>query len=114
MNPNDFKTFCCLIQEVHYKVFGEAPQPVNFTRARALSTIIFETTGCWISYKSLINYVNAVCVGSPEAVNPRDSTLAILVSFMQDHSPEKKRSDTHVLLWYKYRIDKISAYSTQD
>lgn len=108
MNPNDFKAFCCLMQEVHYKVFGEAPATMNFGRARALSSTIFEITGCWISYKSLIHFVNAACTQSPAAINPRDTTLAILVSFLQDKNWQVSVSDSSVLLWYKYRIAKIA------
>jgi len=107
MNPNDFKAFCCLMQEVHYKVFGEAPENMNFARARALSSTIFETTGCWISYKSLMHFTNAACSGIATAINPRDSTLAILVFFLQDKNWQVSVSDTNVLLWYKYRFEKI-------
>lgn len=98
-----------LLQEIHFKIFGENAQAINFSRARAMSAIIFQTTGCWISYKSLINFYQAACSKTTDDINPRDTTLAILVSFLQDMKWNAALADTNVLLWYRYRIEKIGA-----
>lgn len=98
MQTNEFTIFRNLLNDVYAKAFGESLDYLSHGKAQALSWFIEETTGQLLSYKTLINYANAVLEIAPGRINPNLTTLAILVRFVQGHL-----SGSDVALWYQYR-----------
>lgn len=106
MQTNDFQVFCHLLAEVHSKAFQEPITKLPHSKAQMLSFLIEEATGALVSYKSLGNFVAAALTGSPAAVNPNVSTLAILARFALDNGAAPPRS-APCADWFKYRAQML-------
>ncbi len=98
MQTNEFTIFRNLLSDVYAKAFGESLDYLHHGKAQALSWFIEETTGQLLSYKTLINYANAVLDNQPARVNPNLTTLAILVQFVRGHLPGSDGA-----IWFQYR-----------
>lgn len=98
MQTNEFTIFRTLLEEVHAKAFAETLTNLPHGKAHALSWFIEEATGQLLSYKTLINYANAVLDNQPARVNPNLTTLAILVQFVRGHLPGSDGA-----IWFQYR-----------
>lgn len=98
MTTKEFTIFKNLLQEVHFKAFGEPLAALPHGKAQALSCFIEEETGQLLSYKTLGNYASAALDGQPGRINPTPTTLAILIRFVRNQSAGNDQ-----LVWYRYR-----------
>lgn len=98
MSPKEFAVFQTLVSEVYAKAFGEPLASLPHSKAQSLVWLIYDATGCILSYKTLGNYVRAALDGAADRVNPNVGTLAILVRYVQGLAPMQDG-----VLWYQYR-----------
>jgi hypothetical protein len=103
MKPSDFPAFCRLMTDVYQRAFGEPLDRLPHGKAQHLSWLVYETTGAQLSYKTLSQYVHAVLHGDACLVNPNDSTLSILVAFLEGRTVRC----SPFLAWYRYRQERV-------
>lgn len=111
MESKEFTVFGCLLTEVYLKAFGESISTLPHGKAQTLSWLIYESTGEMLSYKTLANYVSAVLAEKPGSINPSDSTLSILATYVMDVNEQCMNRDlpTRVYAaWYKYRSNLLT------
>lgn len=107
METKDFNIFCCLLSDVYRLAFGEDLNKLPHGKAQYLSWLIFEATGCNLSYKTLSHYVQAVLTKTPKGINPTSSTLSILASFVFSGGQPVEIGKGPFLAWFQYRSRKL-------
>lgn len=112
MKLNDFKAFSLLLAEVYQKAFEEKLTELQQGKSQPLSWYIYEATGRMMSYKSLSNYLKAVCHQTPDQINPSVETLSILVQFVADTAARQPDKTPAAVIWNNYKKAKSVANST--
>lgn len=111
MKLNDFKAFSLLIADIYQKAFDEELTELQQGKSQPLSYYIYEATGRMVSYKSLGNYLKAVCHQTPDRINPSVETLAILIHYVTAPNDLKPVKLPAAVVWINYKKAILSLYS---
>ncbi len=110
MSPSEFQIFCQLLHDIHQKAFGEPFSAIDQTKSKALSWFIYQVTGDSVSYKTLHKYAQAITNNAPNLVNPSESTMGILVCYLECASVEHKCDVPRFAHWFRYRKSRLIAH----